>query len=83
MKTKLSEVKLGATDLERVMLLPFTASTVSPNKLVLLVLELKSVIKSPTWIAPTLGDVTTKLVLLVKVPEVETVLGVKTLANCA
>ena len=45
--TRLSVVK-SLTDLESVMLLPLTAKTVSVNKLLLLVLDVKSVIRSPT-----------------------------------
>ena len=45
--TRLSKVK-PLTDLESVMLLPLTAKTVSVNKLLLLVLDVKSVIRSPT-----------------------------------
>ena len=45
--TRLSAVKELA-DLESVMLLPLTAKTVSLNKLVLIALDVKSVIRSPT-----------------------------------
>ena len=45
--TRLSAVKELA-DLESVMLLPLTAKTVSLNKLVLIALGVKSVIRSPT-----------------------------------